>query len=136
MILSARILQSVGGVNDFTYADQFEMVEGDTPLIYFQLIDAAKDRAVDAFKPSGKRYVPASGATLSVVIDHIDDAKKITRAATQPFPGDPSIWTLQIMSVDNLRGTRSLKLMLSESGVSKNGFVKGAIRVEASGCCT
>lgn len=134
MILSARILQSVGSVNSFDYVDQFEMVEGDTPTIYFQLIDATQDRTSDDFKPAGKRYMPPVGATLNVTIDHIDDAKKITRAATQPFPLDPSIWSLVIMTTDKLKGTRSLKLTLSESGTLKNGFMKGAIRVQAQGC--
>lgn len=134
MILSARFLDNVGSVNSFTYVQQAQFTEGDAIDIYFQLIDAAKMDTTENWKPAGMRYMPAAGATLSVTVDNIDDAKKITRPATQPFPLDPSIWKLSILSTDVIKGTQNLKLTLSEGGVQKKGLVKAALRVQSSDC--
>lgn len=134
MILSARILASVGSVNDFCYTQQIKFVEGDQLDVYIQLIDAAKMDVADQWKPSGMRFMPAAGATLSVTIDNIDDAKKIARPATQPFPLDPSIWKFTIMASDGIKGTQNLKLALTQGGVVTRGLVKSVLRVSSADC--
>lgn len=121
MLLSCRILQNVVDVNTFDYATQVSFTQGDGPTIYFQLINAAKDRPDQGFNPSGRRYMPAAGATLSVLVDTLDDAKKITRVASQPFSNDPSIWSLTFMSTDTVRGTATLRLTLVESAQTTRG---------------
>lgn len=131
MLLSIRFLTNVGGVNDFTYNDGFvEFTEGEAPELYFQLIDTNKDKAAEGYKPSGRRYMPATGATLSVVIENIDTAKKITRLATQPFASDPSIWKLTIFSTDQIKGTATLRLTLVEGTKSTYGKAIAALRVQ------
>lgn len=132
MRLSARILENVSGVNAYDYADAAEMTAGDAPTIYFQLIDLSKDRAEKGFVPAGRRYVPAAGATLSVVLDNIDDSRKVTRAATQPFPQDPSIWAITLLTTDKVLGTVNMKLTLTEPGPKVTyGFLSNALRVES-----
>jgi hypothetical protein len=133
MILSCRFFKSVVGVNDFSFGGSYvEFSQGNSEAVYFQLIDASKDKAVDGFNPPGRRVAPTSGATLSVVIENIDDAKKITRSATQPFAQDPSIWKLQIYNTDNLKGTYTLRLTLTEGAVITKGKCQAALRVETS----
>lgn len=134
MILSARFLNSVGSVNDFCYMQQVQFTEGDQLDVYLQLIDTAKMAAIDGWKPPGLRYMPAAGATLSVTVDNIDDAKKITRAATQPYPLDPSIWKFTIMATDVIKGTQNIRLSLSQGGVLTRGLVKAALRVQSATC--
>lgn len=130
MLLSARMLTDVGGVNSFEIIDKAQFTQGDETTVYFQLIDASLDTAAKGFNPSGRRYMPAVGATLSVVLDNIDDAKKITRTATQPFAQDGSIWAVSIFSTDNIApGTISLKLTLTEGVKITRGIVVGAIGV-------
>lgn len=124
MLLSARILADVANVNVFRYADVAEFTDGDGPAIYFQLIDSSQDRNM---RPAGRRYMPSAGATLQVTLDAIDDAQKITRFATQPFANDPSIWMLQLQSTDKVAGTRSLVLVLTESGKVTRGIAQGVI---------
>lgn len=132
MLLSARMLSDVQNVNSFEYVDQVEFMEGDTLYIYFQLIDATQDRPDQGFTPSGRRYVPQSGSTLQVVLNNIDDAKRVTRTATQAFPNaDNSIWKVQVLSGDKIAGTVQMKLALTESGATKNALVKGALRVHS-----
>jgi hypothetical protein len=130
MHLSARILENVSGVNSFDYANQATFTEGDTPTIYFQLVDLAKNKASEGFVPAGCRYVPEADATLTITLDHVDSARKITRAATQPFANDPSIWSFVILTTDKLRGTVNMKLALSEDGKVTNGLKQAALGVE------
>lgn len=131
MLLSARILESVSGVNSFDYVDQGRFTEGDTPTIYLQLIDAAKDRPQDGFVPAGRRYMPIGGATLQVTFVNLDASKQVVRFATQPFPQDPSIWAVTLLATDAIRGTVSLRLLLSESGKLTKGSLQAALAVES-----
>lgn len=129
MLLSARMLKDVANVNSYEYDSQISWTEGDTLTLYFQLVDAALDTNREGYQPGGRRFVPAAAATLQVVVDSIDDAKKVTRLATQPFANDGSIWALQIMATDKVRGSPQLRLTLTQSGVVTSGIVKSAIKI-------
>jgi len=132
MKLSARILKDVNGVNSFRRADQAEFTAGDALTVYFQLIDTSLDRADEGFVPAGRRYVPAAGAALTVVLDHLDDARKITRVATQPYAQDTSIFAISILATDVLSGTVNLKLDLNEGGVHTYGMLQPALLVSGT----
>lgn len=124
MLLSARILTDVAGVNAFKYSSVLEFTEGDGPTIYFQLIDLSADKDTN---PPGRRYMPTSGATLECVIHHPDDTKKVTRFATQPFSQDGSIWALTLLSTDKVRGTVDLLLNLNEGSKITRGAMRSSI---------
>lgn len=130
MLLSCRFLDNVSDANGFTYLQAAQWTEGDSPLLYFQLVDLTKDKPEDGFVPGGRRYMPVLGASLSVTFDNVDSAKVVTRAASQPFPDlDPSIWAVQVQPTDKIRGTCNFRLQLSEGGVIKRGLVKGGVLV-------
>lgn len=106
MLLSFQPLEDVASVNQFRRVDAWRLNQGDLPLLYFQLVDASR---------GGFRYVPASGSLLQVDIHNIDDAFKIMRIATQPFPlQDPSIWALQLLPTDTCLGAPDILLTLTE----------------------
>ncbi len=135
MLLSARILDSVGSVNDFNYVDQAGFTEGDVARVFFQLIDATKDSVLQQFKPAGRRFCPAASATLSVRLDNIDDAKQLTREAVQPYATlDASIWYVDVLATDKVRGTVDLVLTLTEGSKVTRGRVPAAISVANQGC--
>lgn len=131
MLLSARILSHVDGINSWEVVDSAEWTQGDSTSLYLQLTDASIDRAERGFNPPGRRYCPVSGATLQVKINSIDSTKTFTKTATQPFPGDTSIWKIDIAAADGIQGSPDLLLVLTESGVVKRGRVANAIRVHA-----
>ncbi len=131
MRLSVRMLDSVSGVNNFNYANSVGMTEGDSPTVYFQLIDASQDRADQGFVPSGRRYVPASGATVSVLFGNVDDARKVSKSATQPYAGDPSIWSITLLPTDTIRGTVNMVVTLTEGLKVTKGVLQQALSVEA-----
>lgn len=129
MHLSARVLKDVQSVNSFEADTELSWTEGDTLDIHLQLIDVSLDRALQGFQPEGRRYVPTAGATLSCVIENIDDAKKITRLASQPFANDGSIWRLSILATDVIRGTPQLRLTLTEGTKVTRGLVRLALKI-------
>lgn len=130
MRLSARILKDVGSVNNFDYAQAAEFTAGDSLTVYFQLVDLSVNPASEGFVPAGRRYMPASGATLMVTLDHVNDARKILRAASQPYPSDPSIWMVSILPGDALSGTVNMKLVLTEGAVQTQGMLQAALAVQ------
>lgn len=132
MLLSVRPLNNVVGVNDFESVDHLEFTEGDGPSLYFQLIDLSKDRSEQGFLPAGRRYMPATGATLQVTFDNLDDAKVTTKTATQPFSGDPSIWRVDLMSTDPVSGTVRAKFALTEGVVVRRAVLDAALRVRSA----
>jgi hypothetical protein len=129
MLLSARVLKAVTDVNTFEATSQFEWTEGDTTVLYFNLIDSTLDMSQDGFDPAGRRYCPPATSTLTVVLESIDDARKLTRAATQPFPGDASIWSIQIFGTDKIRGTPQMRMTLVEPTRTIYGLLKNAIKI-------
>lgn len=134
MLLSARMLAGVGNVNVYEYVDSVEFTQGDSTVIYFQLFDMSVSAKSDPHFDVGRRYIPVAGATLSITIENIDDAKKITRMATQPFAQDGSIWSISIASVDAVKGDATLRLTLTESAVVTRGSVRSAIKVYGDDC--
>jgi hypothetical protein len=130
MLLSCRLIQNASSVNDFDYVERFELTEGDTPSVYLQLVDLTVDKDKD---PPGRRYMPAAGAALQVTLDHLDDSKKIVRAATQPFAQDPSIWKFDILLTDVVKGTVTLRLQLTEGSKVTRGSLRAALCVQPSG---
>lgn len=131
MLLSCRMLNNVAGVNAFEFANQVTITEGDTPTLFLQLIDLGRNKAAEGFVPAGLRYVPAEGAQLQVTLDSIDSARKVVRSATQPFPSDPSIWAVQLVESDKVRGTVSVKLALTEEMKVTYGLLQAGLRAES-----
>jgi len=135
MLLCARTLGNVQSVNSFDYVDQIELTEGDVLPVYLQLHDRSRVSVCGPREPFGwgQRFCPASGAVLRVTLDHVDDARKITRVASQPFAQDPSVWRIDLLSTDKLRGTISLRLELTEGVKVTRGSAVAALRVLLAG---
>lgn len=130
MLLSAHMLQAVTDVNNWQVTQTLRFTEGDVPAIYFQLVDLEKDTDQFSYRPTGKRFVPATGATLSVTISTIDTATTFTKTASIAFTGDNSIWKIQLLTTDPvLKGTFSIKLALTQSGVITYGIVPNALGI-------
>jgi hypothetical protein len=119
MLLSARMLNGVADVNHFEAVQTLEFTQGDAPDIYFVLVDASADKALN---PAGRRFVAGAGATLQVTLQDIDSSVTLVKYATQPFPEDKSIWKFSFDPVTDsaamagLVGTYALKLKLTEPG--------------------
>jgi hypothetical protein len=135
MLLACRFLSDVASVNSFdSVAPSLSMNQGDSQPLYFQLADASVDRKDQGFNPPGRRYIPASGATVSVTFTNVDTGADVcvtefggsrinpsaqatmVRAATNPYAQDTSIWKVQILGTDPLKGTVNVAVTLTEPG--------------------
>ena len=131
MVLTALPLNSVGSVNVWQFDDVIEFTEGDPASVYFMLVDSTLDRSR---VPAGRSYVPAAAATLTCAIETLDDTKKISRAASNPFPDDRSIWKLDFYATDSVRGTAGIRLTLTEGAVIRTGYAKNVLRIQSKTC--
>jgi hypothetical protein len=129
MILSCSFLTDVASVNAFQENPVFFMSEGDQVDVYLQLRDIAVNPPHAGYKPPGRRYIPASGASLKVYLDNsFDNSKVVTKQCSQPFADDRSLWKFTVLATDAIRGTRNVRLELTE-GTVKRGIVQSALRV-------
>jgi len=128
MLLAARLLNDVNGVNSFDFVTAYEVATGDAFDVYFQFYNAGRGRGSS---PEAPRYMPAAGATVSVTVLNLDSAKQFVRVAAQPFAQDPSIWRFSILSTDPVTGTVSLKVALTEAGATRTVQLQGALRVDS-----
>lgn len=127
MLLSAVVLENVANVNAYSTGESVRFTEGDGQTVYIQLVDLTQNQREAT---PGRRYMPGAGATLQCSVLNIDDAKKLVKFASQPFPLDPSIWSFNIMPTDPLRGSADLRLLLTEGGKVTNGVLRAAFSVQ------
>jgi len=135
MLLACRFLADVANVNSFDgVASSVSMNVGDTQWLYFQLIDASVDRKDQGFNPPGRRYIPAASSTVSVTFTNTDTGPDVcvtefggsrinpsvpatlVRGAVNPFAPDTSIWRVQLLGTDSLKGTVNVAVTLTEPG--------------------
>lgn len=130
MLLSARFLNDVNGVNSFEYTTSIEFNKGTVQTIYFQLIDRSLELAINGFNPAGRRYCPPVGSTLILQMVNVEDSKKIIRPAAMAFTEDTSIWSVPIFGTDPLDGTVTLGLTLSQpNGVVLTATINAGLRI-------
>ena len=131
MVLTLLPLNAVASVNVWQFDDVVAFTEGDPTSAYFMLVDSTVDRSRT---PAGKRYIPATAATMTCAIEAMDDTKKISRSASNPFPDDRSIWKLDFYSTDSLRGTAGIRFTLTEGTAVRTGYAKSVLRVQSKTC--
>lgn len=129
MLLSVRFLNDVASVNSFEPTTEVRFNKGSSQIVYIQLADASLDSPNQGFSPSGRRYVPPAGSLLTVLLSNVDDAKKVSRVATQPFPGDLSMWSFPVLATDPLNGTVAMQFVLQEPTRVLRGYINTGLEV-------
>ena len=140
MRLNAKIIKNVANVNNWKYANQASVQEGQVNEIYVQLVDLdmvpGADKSV-ALPENPMRYLPQGTViALEATFPSIDDAAELIVAATQPFSDDKSIWKITLSSAQ-LPKSGNFKLKLTIDGADKFILVKNGVSVdllEVGGC--
>lgn len=125
MKLGLILLKNVNSVNSFDEVDQLDVTSGNAFTLYFRLVDEDQPLANSAL-----RYIPASGASVSVLIKNIDEAQNISRVASNPFPEDKSIFSMPILSTDNI-GSSTIDIKLTEGSNVSKASLKQALAVDS-----
>lgn len=79
------------------HLNQIEVSPGETATVIMQLVDLT---TVSESNRIGNRYMPATGATLSVTIQSNNSANVLTKVASQPFAQDASVWQITLNSTE------------------------------------
>ena len=128
MKLSAKFLKNVANINCFEHTDQWDMAEGSAQTLYFQIVDSHKEDL---------RYI--TGATtysVDVTFLSIDTGLEFTKAATQNFADDKSVWSIALTAAE-VPTSGAVKFKLTEDAVESQFRVEAAIVVHllGSGSC-
>lgn len=106
MKLSVKFLKNVYDVNGFQYSDQWDISEGSSQKLYFQVIDKLKEDL---------RYMSeADSFSFEVTFLSIDDDSEITKTATQPFSIDNSIFLIEL-DANEVPNSGAVKFKLTET---------------------
>jgi hypothetical protein len=128
MKFSVKFLKNVANVNTFQYTSQWNISEGYSHVLHFQITDKLKDDL---------RYLSqATEMDVSVLFLSIDESTEITKTATQAFADDRSVWSITL-EYDEVPNPGAIKVMITEDGVEKIFRVDHAITVDLldSGSC-
>lgn len=110
MRLNARILTNVIDINNFEYAEEAYVLEGQQNKIYLQITNASRDDI---------RYITqASVYSLTATFPALRDEDEIEVNGNQPFTDDKSIWEFTLTS-DQLPNSGNFILTLVEDGVER-----------------
>lgn len=137
MRLNAKILKNVNNVNSWVYANQAFVSEGQSNIIYLQIVDLdqSTDPSVEksqAFPQNPIRYISsATDISLEATFPSLDEDSVFTVVGSQPFSQDKSIWKFEL-SDDQIPSTGTIELKLTEASVVKTFKLKGAIALDSS----
>lgn len=126
MFLGVQMLKNVQSVNSFEQSAQVRLRQGNPSTIYFQLVD------LEQVNKYGEplRYVPANGATCTATISSINQAYVITRACSQPYSQDGSIWAMTILASDTVV-TGNFQITLSEGSTVRTAYCQMGVVVQS-----
>jgi hypothetical protein len=112
MVLVFKFLEEVKDVNTFVEVDRRKVIKGNSTTLYFRLLQDKSE--IEDHLPH-LRYIPQSGASISVKFDHIDSEKVLTRTAVLAFPSDDrSVWKVELLSTDLNIAFNSMSVSLAE----------------------
>ncbi len=133
MLLSGTVLKNVQSVNSFERTTNVMVRQGNPTTLYIQLIDLEQTDS----NGQSLRYMPASGASMTITLGSIDSTKGVNRLASQPYSSDDrSIWSLNILSTDQF-GQGNINFTLTEGSTVRTATILNGIVIWAtnSGTC-
>lgn len=119
--LYAKPIKNFANINQFDYATEWFIRNGEENILYFQLVDQDQD---------GLRYIPTDASySVNVTFPSLDDAGIITKVASQANALDRSIWSVSLLDTDKVF-SGNVKISLTEGGVTKNLVLFDGLSVE------
>lgn len=133
MKLSSKALVNYADINNFSYANQWEIRSGEPNTLYFQLFDLDQGRAANSAN-TGLRYIPGVGSSnqpfgVIVTFPSIDDAKTLAISAVQADANDASIWKISLSSTQ-IPGSGNVLFAVTEGSVTRRFSILNLISVE------
>lgn len=120
MRLDIKMLDPTSTLNDIEYINELEVYPGETTTVMFQIVN----------KSNGIRYIPDSGAIVTVKLYSVNDVNNITKTATNPFVDDRSIWSFNLNAVETQKMAGvNMELTITEGTQIKKIWAQSVIIV-------
>lgn len=128
MKLALLALKNYNNINSFQEVSEISLQQGNSATLYFRLVDLDQSQDGKYF-----RYVPTSGATMTVSLNNLDTNKIVTRVASMSAPSDDrSVWSIPVLSSDTF-SKNSLEATLVDNGVTYKIYFVSEVSQEPSG---
>lgn len=124
MRLGIQMLDPGSSINNLMYLNQYRINPGETAAVYFQFVDLDKQNnggCSGGFSGTGsgscppQRYIPATGATVSISLTSININNNITKIPVNAFVGDNSIWSFNMSAADTqIAAGINMKVVLTQ----------------------
>jgi hypothetical protein len=123
MLLTFKLLDGVVDYNTFNEVDSLQIVRGNAYSLYFRLEQEFP------CKSQNRRYVPLSGATMTVTFRNLEKKLEIIeRIPTQPFSQDGSIWMVSILPTDKIAFS-AMEVVLTEGTNVRRVIARSKLQV-------
>lgn len=126
MRLSSKAILNFANINNFDFGNQWAVRAGDPNTLYFQLVDLDQ---MDPPTKSALRYIPASGAIVTVTFPSIDSAAVVTVTAALANAADGSLWSVALTSTQ-IPATGNVLMSVNEGGAVRTFSVINMMSVE------
>lgn len=128
MKLALVALKNYNNINSFQEVSEISLQQGNPSTLYFRLVDLDQSKDGNHF-----RFVPASGATMTVTLNNIDLNKIVTKVASMAASADDrSVWSIPILESDSF-SKNSLEATLINNGVTYKIYFVSEVSQEPSG---
>ena len=121
MRLSAKLIKNFANINQFAYANEWQIRQSEPNTLYFQLVDLDQD---------GLRHMPLDPASsVQVIFPNTNTSSVLTKVASQPSALDGSIWQVSLLDSEKVF-SGNVQFKLTENGVTRSFYVMDALKVE------
>lgn len=143
MRLGAKVVKNYANINNFSYANQWEIRSAEANSLYFQLVDldmvdcSSKQPLRYIPTPAGNPSPPPAAPTVSVTFPSIDDANQLTIAAVQVDTQDGSLWRVDLTNLQ-IPSSGNVVFTVTDNGVTRKFSMLNFLTVENpgnDGCC-
>ena len=119
MRLGLKMLNSSSSLNAISYLNQVLINPNDTATVMFQLVDLDQ---------GGQRYIPATGAMVTINLTSINIANNIMKIPTNPFSDDRSVWAFNLLASETaVAAGVNMKVTLTQGADVKSATAEGVV---------
>lgn len=121
MRLSVKLIKNYANINNFDFASEWTVREGDQNNLYFQIVNLDQDSL---------RYLPTNVSySLQVTFPAVNGDNVIVKTAVQADSLDRSVWYVTLNSTD-LPSSGNVQFALTEGTAIRRWGALSALQVE------
>lgn len=122
MRLYAKPIKNYANINQFDYASEWTIRQGEPNTLYFQLVDLDQESL---------RYLSSdAGVSVQVTFPAVNSVNIISKQAAQVSSLDRSIWAVSLLSTE-IPSSGNVQVSVTESGMTRRFSLLQGLIVES-----